>query len=265
MPDELAFKDPHKGQPVTVKTVALRELEVIGHQRKPRKTHLEHLSASIERMGFIVPLVVVERDGGYSIIDGQHRFTAGKKLGLKEFPVVVVPGSLARKMMSLNVEKDLNIRERSAIALSIYRDMLEENGARKEDHAEVVDALEHAHLATLGLAYEKSGRLAGSSFEPLLKRCDTFLSKKLEDAYPVREARGARVIEAAEQTKVIADKLKEMGHYNSFVGQQILSYANPLKRTRKPAEFDPTFDKLMKKLAELEEKPEKALREPVGE
>jgi len=47
--------------------------------------------------------------------------------------------------------------------------------------------------------------------------------------------------------------------WHEFVGAQIISYANPLKRARKPQEFDGVFDKLLDKLRELEEKPEKVL------
>src|SRR5438445_10349464 len=142
---------------MTVTVARKGDLEVIGHQRKPRPAHLKAVRASMERMGFITPLVAVERDGKYVIIDGQHRFSAAVELGVKEFPIVVVPEKLARRMMSLNIEQALNIRERSMIALAIYREMLDESPMRPEDHGDVVDATETAHLPTPGLAYQGSG------------------------------------------------------------------------------------------------------------
>src|SRR5438105_4998143 len=177
--EELAYKDPRKKQDVSVKVVRKTDLDVISHQRKPRPSHLKALTASMERIGFLTVLIAVERDGKYVIIDGQHRFQAGVELGMKEFPVVVVPEKVARRMMSLNIEQSLNIRERASIALAIYREMLEETPGRAEDHGEVEDTLEIAHLVTLGLAYERNGRLAGSAFEPLLKKCDGFLDQPL--------------------------------------------------------------------------------------
>ena len=39
----------------------------------------------------------------------------------------------------------------------------------------------------------------------------------------------------------------------------IIAYANPLRRARKAQEFDGVFEKLLAKLRELEEKPEKVL------
>ena len=257
------LKDPFKRQPLTITLARKGDLEVIGHQRKPRPAHLKALSASIERMGFITPLVAVERDGKYVIIDGQHRFQAGVELGVKEFPVVVVPEKLARRMMSLNIEQSLNIRERSTIALSIYREMREESPTRSEDHGEIVDAIETAHLLTLGLAYEGSGRLAGSAFEPILKKCDGFLDRPLQEAYEVREGRAEKVLVAAKRVKSVEDALKAQGAWHSMARYQIISYANPTKRARKPSDFDKTFATFLATLEELEESPHKVLREKV--
>ena len=263
MADRLDLEDPLKHQPLTLTLAPAGELEVIGHQRKPRPAHLKALTASLERMGFLTPLVVVERNGKYVIIDGQHRFQAGVELGVKEFPVVVVPENLARRMMSLNVEQNLNIRERSTIALSIYREMLEESPTRPEDDGEVVDVIETAHLLTLGLAYEGSGRLAGSAFEPILKNCDGFLDRPLKEAYEVRQGRAHMVLEAAKRVKAVEDALKALGAWHSMARYQIISYANPAKRARKASDFDTTFAKFIATLEDLEASPKKVLREKV--
>ena len=81
--NELTFKDPHKRHTVVLKTLAASKLEVIEHQRKARPAHVENLAASIDRIGFIVPLVAVEaeRDGKsrYLVIDGQHRLEAARE------------------------------------------------------------------------------------------------------------------------------------------------------------------------------------------
>jgi ParB family chromosome partitioning protein len=265
MPEQLQLKDPLKRQSLTITTVKKGDLEVVGHQRKPRPAHLKALTSSMERMGFITPLVAVERDGKYVVIDGQHRLAAGTELGVKEFPVVVVPGELARRMMSLNVEQNLNIRERATIALSIYRELLDETPQRSEDDGEIVDILETAHIVTLGLAYEKNGRLAGSAFEPILKNCDGFLDQPLTDAYATREGRAERVLEAAKGVKAVEDALKASGGWHSMAKYQIISYANPAKRARKTADFDKTFATFIAKLEELAESPQKVLRERVAD
>jgi len=263
VPGELSLKDPLSHHDITIRMVPTRQLSVIGHQRKARPAHLKALAASMQRLGFITPVTAVERDGNYVIIDGQHRFQVGVELGMKAFPVVVVPAQLARKMMSLNVEQALNIRERCTIALSIYREVLEQTPRKTEDDGALVDAIESAHLVTLGLAYERSGRLAGSAFEPILKKCDGFLDRTIEEAYEVRQGRGQRVLDAAELVKAVEDALKARGAWHSMARYQIISFANPTKRARKASDFDRTFDKLISTLEDLVRSPKRALGEPI--
>jgi ParB family chromosome partitioning protein len=261
--DRLELKDAVKRQPVAITVAKASDIEVIGHQRKARPAHLKALTASMERLGFLSALIAVERDGKYIVIDGQHRFQAGTELGMKEFPLIVVPESTARRMMSLNVEQGLNIRERATIALAIYRELLEERPELTEDDGELVDTIETAYLVTLGLAYEGNGRLAGSSFEAILKNCDGFVDEPLEAAYVRREARAAKVLEAAKAIKAVEDALKESGAWHSMAKYQIISAANPTKRARKASDFDTTFDKFIAKLNELAEEPKKVLAQKV--
>jgi ParB family transcriptional regulator, chromosome partitioning protein len=258
----LGFKDPAKKRNLTFVMIPMTKLDVISHQRKASEAHVKRLVTSIERVGFVVPIVVVERDdgGGYHIIDGQHRFLAAKEAGLRQLPAVIVPRDIARRMLTLNVEKEPNIRERAAVALSIYREMVDQHPKMAEDDSEVADAVQQAHYVTLGLAYAASGRLAGSQFEPILKKCDGFMKGPLAECLPEREARAEKVVEAHKLVRAISDALKESGAWHEFVGAQIVSYANPLKRARKQHSFDDTFDTMIAKLHELEAHPTKVLR-----
>jgi ParB family chromosome partitioning protein len=259
---ELAFKEPAKRRNVTFAVLPMAKLDVISFQRKPSDAHVKRVVDSIERVGFVTPLVVVPAGDGdsYHVIDGQHRYLAAQELSLKRVPTMIVPGDLAHRMLTLNVEKEPNIRERSAVALNIYRDLTEHHPTMKEDDAEVVDSVQHAHYVTLGLAYAEYGRLAGSQYESILKKCDGFMKQPLTETLPVREARAAKVVEAHKLVRAVSDALKESGAWHEFVGAQIVSYANPLKRARKQHSFDETFDKMIKKLEELEENPAKVLR-----
>jgi ParB family chromosome partitioning protein len=258
----LAFKDPANRRDLTFAILPIGSVEVISHQRKSSDAHVKRLVDSVGRVGFLAPLVVVEREdgNGYLVIDGQHRLLAAKEIGLRRVPAVIAPRSAARRMLTLNVEKEPNIRERSAVALSIYREMVETNLKMTEDDEEVSDAIQQAHYVTLGLAYAQSGRLAGSSFEPILRKCDGFMDQPLADCLPIREARGARVVEAHTLVRSVTAQLKELGAWHEYVGVQIISYANPLKRARKQHTFDDTFDKMIAKLNELEQDPKKVLR-----
>ena len=264
MEREFAFKDPHRRQNIVLRTLPADRLEVVGHQRKARPAHVEHLVSSIDRIGFIVPLVAVEStDGGksrYLVIDGQHRLQAAREVGINKLPVLVVPNRLASRMMNLNVEKDLNIREKAVVSLGIYRSFLEGSTDIKENDDEIEESIERAYYVTLGLAYEGPGRLAGSAFEPLLKKCDFFMRRALESAYEARQERAGRVLEANKLVKEVIDKAKEMGAFHQYFQYQLISSIDPFKRKRGRQNFDEMFDKATAKLEKYVAEPEKIRR-----
>jgi ParB family chromosome partitioning protein len=261
---ELTFKDPHKRHTVTLKMLPIDRLEVVEHQRKTRPAHVENLASSIETIGFIVPLVAIEAAGGgkptHIVIDGQHRLQAAREVGVKKLPVLVVPARLAPRMMNLNVEKDLNIREKAVVALGIYRAFLESQPGLKENDDEVEESLGRAYYVTLGLAYEGKGRLAGSAFEPLLRKCDHFLRRTIENGYPVREARAGRVLEANSMVQEVIAKAKEMGAFHQYFQYQLISSIDPFKRKRGRQNFDELFDKATAKLEKLIDDPARIRR-----
>jgi ParB family chromosome partitioning protein len=254
--DGFSFKDPLKRQTIVMKTLPVDRLEVVEHQRKARSAHVANLADSIERIGFIVPVVAVEADGGrHLVIDGQHRLQAARDLGVKKVPVLVVPARIAPRMMNLNVEKDLNIREKAVVSLGIYRSFLERQPAMKENDPEIEDSINHAYYVTLGLAYEGPGRLAGSAFEPLLKKCDFFLRRTIENAFPAREERAARILDTNKLVKEVIDRAKEMGAFHQYFQYQLISHIDPFKRKRGRQNFDELFDKATAKLDKLIEDP----------
>jgi ParB family chromosome partitioning protein len=263
--EEFYFKDPRHQQDLVFKIVPIESLEVVEHQRKPSNYHVNHLISSIERVGFIVPLVVTTKDGKYLILDGQHRFLAAQKLGLSELPVVIVPERLANLMMNFNIEKELNIREKSYVALNIYRQYLRENPALLETEPVLTDSIEQAYYVTLGIGYEKEERLRGGMLESIMKKCDFFLEMPIEEALKERERRSERVRQVNSLITEIAQKLKAMEKWHPFVYQQILSFANPYKRKREPVEFDEMFDNLLTNLEKANENPEIVLKEEVEE
>lgn len=260
MADQLDLEDPRKGQPLVVTVVPASELEVVSHQRKPSKPHVKSVATSIDKVGFLVPLIVVQRDSKYVIIDGQHRFLAGQDLGVERYPVVVVPEATAVRMMNLNVERQLNIRERAYVSLQIYREFLTARPNIPESDPDLEDAVELASNVTLGMAYEENGRLAGSAFETILKRCDGFLDTPLHSASETRAGRAAKVVEADRLVRSIAGHLKELGVETAYASAVIVSHVNPLKRTKKAVAFDEAFDTVIAKLQDIDADPGKARR-----
>lgn len=261
MAEDFSFRDPLKRQTIAFKTLPVDRLEVVGHQRKARPAHVANLAASIERIGFLVPLIAIENaDGRHLVIDGQHRLQAAREVGIRKLPVLVVPARVAPRMMNLNVEKDLNIREKAVVALGIYRSFLERHPDMKENDEEVEDSIEKAYYATLGLAYEGPGRLAGSAFEPLLRKCDFFMRRSLDNAFVVREERAARVLDTNKLVKEVIDRAKEMGAFHQYFQYQLISHIDPFKRKRGRQNFDEMFDKATAKLETLIEDPTRIRR-----
>lgn len=45
---------------------------------------MEYIKKSLQNNGYATPILVREKDGGYEVIDGQHRLLAAKQLGYKK-------------------------------------------------------------------------------------------------------------------------------------------------------------------------------------
>lgn len=263
---EVEFKDPYNQIDLKFKIIETENLSVISYQRKPSVYHVKHLVNSIERIGFIVPLIVVEKDDKeYVIIDGQHRFLASKELGIRYLPAIVVPEKTAQLMMNLNIEKELNIREKSYVALEVYRQYLSQQAEILESDPEIIDSLEQVYYVTLGIAYEQQEKLAGSSFESILKRSDYFLDEKLNDAFEIRKMRAEKLIIANNLVKEISQKLKDIGKWHPYIYQQVLSYANPYKRKRLLTDFDELWMEIIENLRKILGDPEQILAEKLDE
>jgi hypothetical protein len=261
MAADLKFKDPLKGQAITLKVLPVDKLDVVGHQRKARPAHIANLAASIARIGFLVPVVAIEAEKGrHLVIDGQHRLQAAQEIGIRKVPVLVVPQRVAPRMMNLNVEKDLNIREKAVVSLGIYRAFMETQPELKENDDEVEESIDRAYYVTLGLAYEGKGRLAGSAFEPLLKKCDHFMRRTISNAFPAREERAIRVLDTNALVQDVIKHAKEMGAFHQYFQYQLISHIDPFKRKRGRQNFDELFDKATDKLEKLIEDPGKIRR-----
>lgn len=250
------FQEEKFNYPVEVLQVPMEDLQVIPVQRKPSKPHVKRLVASIGRIGFVVPVVVIERKGKLYIIDGQHRFLAAKEARLQNLTCVRIPDRYAHNLMELNVEKQMNLREKCTVALNVIRMYLDEEPAMEENDPRILDSIEQSHFITIGLAYEKNVRVSGSSWEPLLKKVDLFTELALTKAMEERKRRSGVLLANHDLAQECVGAVKKLGMTHPFIYKEIVSFANPHKRKRK---VDDTFDGLMSKvqktLADLRENP----------
>jgi hypothetical protein len=102
--------------------------------------------------------------------------------------------------------------------------------------------------------------LAGGSFEPLLKKCDHFMRRTLENASAVREERAERVLETNSLIKEVISTAKEMGAHHQYFQYQLISYIDPFKRKRGRQNFDELFDKATATLDKLMADPSRIRR-----
>jgi ParB family chromosome partitioning protein len=237
--------------------IPIEDLQVIPVQRKPSKPHVKRLLASIGRIGFVVPAIVIERKGKFFIIDGQHRFLAAKEARLKSLPCLKIPEQYAHHLMELNVEKQMNLREKCYVALNVIRMYLEEDPKIEENDPRILDSIEQGYFVTIGLAYEKNLRLSGSSWETMLKKVDLFTTLPLPKAMEERRRRSSVLLEAHDRAQECVGAIKKLGINHPFIYKEIVSFANPYKRKRKVSDtFDGLMSKVRQALEELRDKPE---------
>ena len=71
----------------------LKVNDIEPNQEQPRKNFnqekLQSLADSILQHGVVQPIIVKEKDKGYSIIAGERRWRAAKLAGLKTIPAIV--------------------------------------------------------------------------------------------------------------------------------------------------------------------------------
>lgn len=77
-----------------------------GNVRKTRqKSGLEELKASIQKLGLIQPIILIQEDSKYKLVVGQRRFLAFQELGKEKIPSIIIDS------ISLTTEKVVSFGE----------------------------------------------------------------------------------------------------------------------------------------------------------
>lgn len=123
-----------------VEQSALRHVSldtIVPNPNQPRQVFdeagLAELTASIEELGILQPLLVRESGPGrYELIAGERRFRAAREAGLEQVPVLLVEtddrGSLERALVENIHREDLDALEEAAA----YRALLDEGGLTQD-------------------------------------------------------------------------------------------------------------------------------------
>ena len=137
---------------------------------------------------FLDPIIVVRRRSGvFWTPNGHHRLAAMRALGARSILSVVVPEmAVAYQILAMNTEKGAQPGGEGAGgdphgALP--------GGARSPAEKDFALEFEEPDYLTLGIAYEKRGRLSGGAYHPVLRRVEAYLDASLPQALEIRAGR----------------------------------------------------------------------------
>ncbi len=193
-----SIQEPLKGYGIKVGIVPIEKIKIPSIQREISENLVKRLMLSIEKVGFVDPILLIETSEGYEVINGQHRLEAAKLLGMKDVLGIVLPPDVKEYIISLNVEKAPNLRDKAHQAYEIFTENLKRNPEMKE--TELEEKIEEACYLTVGFVIERlhDRKFPGYAFEKILRKIDHFLSITLDKAEQEREKRAELLIEVKE-------------------------------------------------------------------
>ncbi|MEM1673100.1 MAG: ParB/RepB/Spo0J family partition protein [Archaeoglobaceae archaeon] len=215
------FKEPVKGSMLTLAIFSIDDLQIPPVQRDISSSLVRSLEMSIDKMGFLVPVLVVKKDCKYYVVDGQHRLEALKGLGVLEVPGIIVDESLYHSILDFNTEKPPTIREKSKQAYRLYKDFLNEIPDAKE--TELISYFKEAMMITFGFILEEyETRFPVGFYENFVSKIDNFLDMPLSEAQEERRNRAEALIDL---NQVVNEKYAELGWDNSLLKGEIINKA----------------------------------------
>lgn len=242
------YKDPLGGRWQLFASLPIDLVEPTPYQRDLSDAHVARLADAIDKLDrFLDPIIAVPADAGrYWSPNGYHRLGAMNQLGARTITALVVPEpDVAHRILALNTEKAHNLKEKSLEVSRLAQAMAEmDPGSLEKSHAEI---FEEAPLITLGLCYQENGRFSGGAYNPILKRIDGFLAKKLPEAIEVRKGRAVKLLELNEDVNEAVKKLKEKGLESPYLKAFVVARINHLRFVKaKDLDFDDTLGTIMK-------------------
>lgn len=239
------YREPLGGNWQILAALPISKVEPTPFQRDLSESHVGRVANAIDKLDrYLDPIIAVPADDGvYWSPNGFHRLAAMRELGARSIVALVIPEpEVAHHILLLNTEKAHNLRER---ALEVIRlaEALATIDDRPEEQFEV--EFEEAALVTLGMCYQSNGRFSGSSYHSILKRCDRFLRRSLPDALMERRLRADKLLELNDLVNEAVATLKAKGMVSPYLKAFVVARLNPLRFSRKAADFDETIDKML--------------------
>jgi ParB family chromosome partitioning protein len=227
-----SYRDPVGGHWHLIASLPIEKVEPTPFQRDISKTHVQRLGDVIGRMGrFLDPIIAVRTaEGAFWTPNGHHRLSAMRTLGARAILAVVVPElSVAYQILAMNTEKGHNLREKSLEVIRMARSLAVLDPRREMEYAL---EFEEPDYLTLGLAYEKRGRLSGGAYHPVLRRVEAFLESPLPEALHIRETRAEKLLALDDRVAMAVTALKERGFTSPYLKAFVVARLNPLRFRR---------------------------------
>jgi len=240
-----AYRDPLGGHWQLLAALPLERVRPTPYQRDLSESHVKRLTGVLDKLDrFLDPIIAVRQDGGYWTPNGNHRRAALAALGARSITALVVPEpELAFRILALNTEKAHNLREKSLEVVRMARALAELPPLDEEAYA---SQFEEPALITLGLCYEQRGRFAGGAYNPVLRRIDAFMARKLPAALERREARAKELLELDDAVNAAVETLKERGFKSPYLKAFVVARCNPIRfsKAAKP-DYDETLAQML--------------------
>ena len=239
------YRDPLGGHWQILAVLPLEKVQPTPYQRDLSETHAKRLTGVLGRLDrFLDPIIAVRQDGQYWTPNGNHRRAALAALGARSVVALVVPETeIAFQILALNTEKAHNLREKSLEVVRMARALAGLEPLAEEAYAA---QFEEPALITLGLCYEQRGRFAGGAYNPVLRRVDAFMSKKLPAALELREGRAKELLALDDAVGAAVETLKERGFQSPYLKAFVVARCNPIRFSKaEHPDYDETFAKML--------------------
>ncbi len=191
------FEDPVKGYQLELKVCNIDDIKIPKFQRDLSKTLVNHLMVSIEKMGFLVPVIICRApDGDIYVVDGMHRIEALKALGYDKVLAIEVPEELYFQILDFNTEKPPTIRDKAKQAYRLYLSIIEDLGDEADSSLEVdfANKLQSPHFVTIGCLLEEiNPKFPAGYWDDFIEKIDNFLEMPIRSAHEERKKRAIRL------------------------------------------------------------------------
>jgi len=215
------FKEPVKHLDLTLALFKIDELKRPPFQRDISSTLTRLLEMSIDKIGFLVPVIAVKKDEVFYVIDGQHRLEALRNLGATEILGIVVDESLYHNILEFNTEKPPTVKEKSKQTYRLYQEFLNSDPEVKE--SDLYTYFKDPVFITFGFALEElDSKFPAGFYENFVSKIDNFLDVPINKAESERRKRAEALVEL---NKTVSEKYAEFEWSNTLLKGEIVRKA----------------------------------------